>query len=93
MRELTDAELSDMGRDLDSRYGHGFLIDGRTVTNVEMLALLRWHESERRRRIKADGCCCPEGPADDGYCRKAGGLCAAVIKAKRLLWRIDRGEK
>ena len=54
-------------------------------TNLEMLHYIHAKRAEREARMQADGCCCEEGPWDDGRCRHAMGICPLIAEAKRIL--------
>lgn len=46
--EMTDDELLQWGRDVERRYAQGMLVDGRPITNTEMVALLILGEYRRQ---------------------------------------------
>jgi len=44
---MTEDELIEMGKDLRTRWDGGWRIDGRPISNIEMVAMNRLAEKER----------------------------------------------
>lgn len=82
-------ELIEYGRDVRKRWDGGWLVDGRPVRMLEMMALITLARHERQLLADREGCCCADGPFDDGRCRHGLPRCPAAERAKDILRRYD----
>ena len=79
--QRVEAELLKLGEWVNDHYQGDFLVDGRPITNVEMMADRIWHNRERERRIAEQGCC-GEGHDVTGRCYGFG-TCPQFLKQAR----------
>ena len=81
-RVLTDEELIELGRWVRQHKEGGFMVDGRPMTNIEMLATLRLANHEKETMVACDEC---ESPLTNGACSQAMGMCHFFLRAQKIL--------
>jgi len=79
--------------DLLEKWDGAYEVDGRVISNIEMMRLTNWSRERRRERIDARDCTDCRGPCDDGSCRMLYGQCVFVSDANRILWESEHAHE